>query len=152
MPVQRLNEMSTPLEVSEEDNLSPKLHDYSNLPTEETNDGLQTNQSVTSIDIDTPPSIPERTSASNLHQFKTIDPSSNKHVPNRRVTSPSSGNVSNPWMARKTSFQSERIVPNDDLVLSKARAAGTRNYSPRVSIFLFLKLLFLFCLNKYPFL
>ena len=135
MPVQRLNEMPRSIEVSEEDSTSPKLHEHSTLAKEETNCCMQDNKIVTSIETDTLPSVPERTSASNLHQFKTTDPSNNS-VPNRRITSPSSGNSSNPWMARKTSFQSERIMPNDDLLLSKARAAGTRNYSPRVSTLL----------------
>ena len=80
-----------------------------------------------------PPQIPERTSASNLEQFKTSDSLPNNSTPLRRITSPSSRGGPNPWNARKTSFQSERIVPNDDLALSRARAAGTRNYSPRVS-------------------
>ena len=47
----------------------------------------------------------------------------------------SSKNASNLLVARKTSFQSDRIMPNDDLLLAKARAAGTRNYPNKVSNF-----------------
>jgi hypothetical protein len=84
-----------------------------------------------------PPIIPERTSASNLNQFKEYNDASNNHAilqKQKRVSSPSSSGLGpnrNYGLMRKTSYQSERVVPNDDLALSRARAAGARNFSPR---------------------
>ena len=78
-----------------------------------------------------PPVIPERTAASNLNQYKDYNHPFVQKL--KRVSSPSGpGMGPNPWNVRKTSYQSERIVPNEDLALSRARAAGARNISPRV--------------------
>ena len=131
MPVQRLKEMSYPSQMSEEHNIITNLPEKSTPRKEEIMFGMSNNH-FKSATTDTPPAIPERTVASNLDQFK--EPM-NKSGATRRVTSPSSGIGPNPWNARKTSYHSERVMPNDDLALSKARAAGTRNYSPRVGIF-----------------
>ena len=85
-----------------------------------------------------PPIIPERTSASNLNQFKEYTDAPDNHAilqKQKRVSSPSSSGLGpnrNYGLMRKTSYQSERVVPNDDLALSRARAAGARNFSPRV--------------------
>ena len=78
-----------------------------------------------------PPVIPERTAASNLNQYKDYNHPFVQKL--KRVSSPSAAGMGpNPWNVRKTSYQSERIVPNEDLALSRARAAGARNISPRV--------------------
>ena len=130
MPVQRLKEVAYPSQMSEDHIMLPNLHEKSTPQKEEIMFGMSNNQRCTA----TPPAIPERTVASNLDQFKEHVPDS-KSGAGRRVTSPSSGIGPNPWNARKMSYQSERVMPNDDLALSKARAAGTRNYSPRVGIF-----------------
>ena len=133
MPVQRLNETSKSMKVSEGNPEVPMAQVKSNLQEEETGGSLARETIYKPPEPSFPPQIPERTSASNLEQFKTSDSLPNNSTPLRRITSPSSRGGPNPWNARKTSFQSERIVPNDDLALSRARAAGTRNYSPRVS-------------------
>ena len=88
-----------------------------------------------------PPVIPERTAASNLNQYKDYNHPFVQKL--KRVSSPSAAGIGpNPWNVRKTSYQSERIVPNEDLALSKARAAGARNISPRVSVTILLYNLF----------
>ena len=133
MPVQRLNETSKSMKVSEGNPEVPMTQVKNNLQEEE-NGGSFAEETISKPpEPSFPPQIPERTSASNMGQFKTSDNLPNSSIPLRRITSPSSRGGPNPWNARKTSFQSERIVPNDDLALSRARAAGTRNYSPRVS-------------------
>ena len=125
MPVQRLKEVVYPSQMSEEHIMIPSLPEKSASQREEIMFGMSNNQLKNAA---TPPAIPERTVASNLDQFKDY----NKSGASRRVTSPSSGIGPNPWNSRKASYQSERVMPNDDLALSKARKAGTRNYSPRV--------------------
>ena len=133
MPVQRLTETSKSMKLSEGNPEGPMTQVKNNLHEEE-NGGSSARETIyKQPEPSFPPQIPERTSASNLDQFKTSDNLPNSSTPIRRITSPSSRGGPNPWNARKTSFQSERIVPNDDLALSRARAAGTRNYSPRVS-------------------
>ena len=78
-----------------------------------------------------PPVIPERTAASSLNQYKDYNHPFVQKL--KRVSSPSAPGLGpNPWNARKLSYQAERIVPNEDLALSRARAAGARNISPRV--------------------
>ena len=135
MPVQRLKEVAYPTQTSEEHMAVHKLPERSNSQKEVMSFGMSIPQIQYPVNnTGTPPAIPERTVASNLDQFQEYMPS-NKSASTRRVTSPSSGFGPNPWNARKTSYQSERVMPNDDLVISKARAAGTRNYSPRVGIF-----------------
>ena len=143
MPVQQIHDTSSTPVVLERNNARSGLHETLNAPKWETNGNQKTSQILTSNNNNNPPSIPERTSASNLDQLKTSD-LSKMPAPKRRVTSPSSGTPPNQWIARKTSFQCDRIVPNDDLVLSKARATGTRNYSPMVGIFLLFKISVLF--------
>ena len=133
MPVQRLNETSKSMKVSEGNPEVPMTQVKNNLQEEEAGGSFAKETIYKPHEPSFPPQIPERTSASNLDQFKTSDNSPNHSTPLRRITSPSSRGGPNPWNARKTSFQSERIVPNDDLALSRARAAGTRNYSQRVS-------------------
>ena len=133
MPVQHLNETSKLIKVSEGNPEVAVTQVKNNLEEEETGGSFAKETIYKSREPSFPPQIPERTSASNLDQFKTSDNPPNNPAPHRRITSPSSRGGPNPWNARKTSFQSERIVPNDDLALSRARAAGTRNYSPRVS-------------------
>ena len=133
MPVQRLNETSKSLKVSEDNPEEPMSQVKNNLEEEGSGGSFAKGTICKPHEPSFPPQIPERTSASNLDQFKTSDNIPNSSTPIRRITSPSSRGGPNPWNARKTSFQSERIVPNDDLALSRARAAGTRNYSPRVS-------------------
>ena len=133
MPVQRLNETSKSMKVSEGNPEVPMTQVKNNLQEEENGGSFAEETIYKPPEPSFPPQIPERTSASNLDQFKTSDNPPNSSTPHRRITSPSSRGGPNPWNARKTSFQSERIVPNDDLALSRARAAGTRNYSPRVS-------------------
>ena len=133
MPVNRLSEASKSIKVSEGNPEVPMTQVKNNLEEEETVGSFAKETISKSPEPSFPPQIPERTSASNLDQFKTSDNLPNSSTPLRRITSPSSRGGPNPWNARKTSFQSERIVPNDDLALSRARAAGTRNYSPRVS-------------------
>ena len=133
MPVQRLTETSKSMEISEGNPKVPMNQVINNLQEEETGESFAKEAMYKPHEPSFPPQIPERTSASNLDQFKESDNLPNNSTPIRRITSPSSRGGPNPWNARKTSFQSERIVPNDDLALSRARAAGTRNYSPRVS-------------------
>ena len=133
MPVQRLNETTKSMKVSEGNPEVPMTQVKNNLQEEENGGSFAKETIYKPPEPSFPPQIPERTSASNLDQFKTSDNVPNISTPLRRITSPSSRGGPNPWNARKTSFQSERIVPNDDLALSRARAAGTRNYSPRVS-------------------
>ena len=133
MPVQRLNETSKSMKVSEGNPEVPMTQVKNNLEELENGGSFVRETIHKPPEPSFPPQIPERTSASNLDQFKTSDNVPNISTPIRRITSPSSRGGPNPWNARKTSFQSERIVPNDDLALSRARAAGTRNYSPRVS-------------------
>lgn len=111
MPVQHLNERPTlPAAVSKGEDVMPKGQPSPPYNLMVKND-FQFSEAIAQL------TVPERTTAS------------------RRVTSPSSGNASNLLVARKTSFQSDRIMPNDDLLLAKARAAGTRNYPNKVSNF-----------------
>ena len=133
MPVQRLKEVAYPSLMSEQHIMITNLPEKSSPQKEEIMFGMSDNQFKNAVHTDTPPAIPERTVASNLDQFKEHI-QTNKYGAGRRVTSPSSGIGPNPWNARKMSYQSERVMPNDDLAFSKARAAGTRNFSPRVGI------------------
>ena len=133
MSVQGFTEPPSPMGMSDESKISLKSKEKTKSQEQDSTIFPSSHQRSDCTEIDPVPVAPERTSASNLDQFKA-HMQSNKSAPSRRITSPSSGMGPNPWTARKISYQSERIVPNDDLALSKARASGARNFSPRVSI------------------
>ena len=136
MPVQHLNERSTLPALSKGEDVTPKDQTSPSY-------NLMMKNDFQFSEGSTHPTVPERTAARSLYPLKTNDSVNNSSSSSsRRVTSPSSGNASNPLVARKTSFQSDRIMPNDDLLLAKARAAGTRNYPNKVSNFLFLEYMF----------
>ena len=126
MPVQRLKEplhTSDTLEEEDDKFVRPKISGKTEEQNDEQKQIMNYNEVYSNNLISNPvvletnnppaPVIPERTSASNLKQLG----------PNR-----------NYGLMRKTSYQSERVVPNDDLAISRARAAGARKFSPRVCI------------------